>query len=214
MKKLVIFDMDGTLADTSPGILSSHIHTLKSMGCDVPDMDKLHTLIGGPLLGTYKNVFKLSDEDARTAVRIYREYYSIHGVHQANVYPGIPELLRNLKAAGCLLMVATLKAERFARPMLAELNIAQYFDFIFGVDENDTKTKADLLKQCISVSKLSVADTVLVGDSAFDIEGAREVGIGFIGVTYGFGLRETEEQVDFILCKTPLAVLNEILKGK
>ncbi len=211
MKKAVIFDLDGTLADTSPGILNSHIHTLKATNLPIPAIDELRKLIGGPLLETYKKAFGFSEEDAVKAVKIYREYYATEGVNQAEIYDGISQMLENLKNAGCKLMVATLKAQKFARPLLEKLNVAKYFDYICGVDDNDTKTKTTLLLECIEFAGLPKEDVVLVGDSEFDCEGAKNTKIGFIGVTYGFGYKKEMKIDGIVLCHSPEEIKRTVL---
>lgn len=185
--KLVIFDFDGTIADTSPGILDAHQFTLQTMGKTVPCEERLRAVIGGNLLQTYINDFGFDEAKAREAVRIYRERYANVGIHRAILYPGIYELLRTLKDGGCKLGVATLKSEKFAKIMLNELKISEFFDTVCGMDDRDGLSKSDLILKCCSLCHVDVEDSVLVGDSNNDLIGAQEAGTDFIGVTYGFG---------------------------
>ena len=98
--RLIVFDLDGTLADTSPGIINSHKFANLKMGRQVPDDETLAKVIGGPLLETYKKKFSYSDSDAVEAVRIYRERYATHGINEVEIYSEIPELLKELKSRG------------------------------------------------------------------------------------------------------------------
>lgn len=190
--KLVIFDFDGTIADTSSGILDAHQFTLRTMGKIVPCEERLRAVIGGNLFQTYINDFGFDEVKAREAVRIYRERYANVGVHMATLYPGMHDLLRSLKERGCKIGVATLKAEKFAKLMLRELRIFEFFDSVCGMDNQDISSKTDLILKCCSLCHVDVTDSVLVGDSNNDLIGAQEAGIDFIGVTYGFGFNDNE----------------------
>lgn len=127
------------------------------------------------------------------AVESYRRYYHLHGQMEAFVYPGIPMALEKLREAGCILAVATLKKEGFAQEMLKRMNLYPYFDMVFGTDSRDQYTKAQLLSRCLVQGRVSSGEAVLVGDSPFDGDGAREAGIDFVGVLYGFGF-QTQRQ--------------------
>ncbi len=194
--KLIIFDFDGTLADTSLGIINSHKHANAAMGRPIPNNDTLASVIGGPLLDTYHTMFGFSDEDAAEAVRIYRERYAKHGVNELVIYDGMAEALSKLKARGFMLAVATLKAEKFAIPMLEMLGIAKYFDVIHGVDDKDTRTKASLIGLCMDELNVTQKEAVLVGDSIHDAKGAATAGVDFIAALYGFGFRTTKDTAE------------------
>ena len=187
--KLAVFDMDGTLADTSEGILNCHRYAHKVMGRPEPRDEELDGVIGGPLLETYKTRFGFPEEDAKQAVKIYRERYAEQGIYEAKLYDGMKETLQQLKASGVKLAVATLKAERFAKIMLANMGVADLFDAIYGVDENDKRTKAELIQMCMDTLQVEKSETVMIGDSIHDLNGAKECNVDFIGVTYGFGFK-------------------------
>ena len=211
MKKMVIFDLDGTLLDTSEGIIKCHQHAHFYMGRTPPDISVLQQVIGGPLLQTYIQKFSFSPDEARQAVDAYRIRYAEKGIHEATLYPGVSELLFNLKEDGVTLMVATLKREDFAKTMLAEFGIAKYFTHIFGVDGKDKKEKETLLRQCVEQTGVTVKDSVLVGDSFFDYDGARACHMDFVGVTYGFGFHRQEE-LPRLFCENTQQVYDTIQK--
>lgn len=194
--KLIIFDMDGTLADTSVGIIQCHKYTNVKMGRPEPTDKELENIIGGPLLKTYKTRFGFGDNEAVEAVRIYREHYAEYGVKNVLPYSGMNETLSELKKNGYMLAVATLKAERFAKQILEILNISKYFDIVHGVDENDKLSKADLIRLCINETGINYSESVLVGDSINDEQGAKNAGVDFIAVTYGFGFKENVDVPD------------------
>ncbi len=186
--KLIIFDLDGTLADTSDGILNCHRFANREMGKPVSD-EQLSGIIGGPLLQNYREHFGYSEEDALKAVSIYRKRYSEIGFKEATLYEGMKQTLAQLKGRGYKLAVATLKAERFAIPILEGLGVAEYFDLIHGVDDSDTRTKASLIEMCINELSETKDSSVLVGDSHHDALGAQEAGIDFVAALYGFGFK-------------------------
>ena len=211
--KLVIFDFDGTIADTSGGILDSHRFALNAMGREIPTEEELRGVIGGNLLKTYIECFSFAEPDAREAVRIYRERYAEVGIYNAVLYPGFADLVKELKNKGYKIGVATLKAESFAKIMLKELGISNYFDEVCGMDPNDGLDKAGLILKCCDLCSCEKKDAILVGDSNNDYIGSNQSGVDFIGVTYGFGFKP-DEMYDFKTvdnCSELLNLLTDIL---
>ena len=194
--KLVIFDFDGTIADTSLGILDSHRFTLSYMRKNIPSDSELRGVIGGNLLDTYRSRFGFSEPQAREAVRVYRERYAKIGIHKVELYPEFEKVIKKLYKKGYLIGVATLKAEKFAEVMLEEMGIRKWFHVVCGMDEYDDLNKAGLIKKCCSLCEVSEEDAILVGDSNNDAIGAQESGVAFLGVTYGFGFQKGQ-QYDF-----------------
>lgn len=211
--KLVIFDFDGTIADTSGGILDSHRFALNAMGREIPTEEELRGVIGENLLKTYIECFSFAEPDAREAVRIYRERYAEVGIYNAVLYPGFADLVKELKNKGYKIGVATLKAESFAKIMLKELGISNYFDEVCGMDPNDGLDKAGLILKCCDLCGSEKNEAILVGDSNNDYIGSKQSGVDFIGVTYGFGFKP-DEMYDFKTvdnCSELLNLLTDIL---
>ena len=198
MKKLVLFDFDGTLADTSEGIINSHKYAHKMMGREIPSDEVLYSVIGGPLLQTYMNRFGFNENEAIEAVKYYREFYAKQGINEAKLYPGIKDLLITLKQNGIFAGVATLKAEKFAKIMSENLGVAEYFSVIHGIDANDKSSKSDIIKRCLADTGINCTDALMVGDSIHDYNGAVEAGVDFTGVTYGFGFANNSEKKSFV----------------
>lgn len=194
--KLVIFDLDGTLADTSQGILECHRFANSEMGKPITDETVLDGIIGTTLLTAYLERFKYSENEARTAVKIYREHYADVGMKGTVLYYGIKECLVKLKKAGYLLAVATLKGESLASDMLEKLEINMLFDLIIGMDEQDSRDKKWMLESCMTTLRVSKEQTILVGDTLQDSVSAKECGISFLGVTYGFGFTQVNTASD------------------
>ncbi len=201
--KLVIFDFDGTIADTSEGIMDAHKYTLNYMHHSVPTDELLQNVIGGNLLTIYTDVFGFGKEDALLAVNVYRKRYEEVGIYKANIYFGFEEMLKTLKGHKTKIGVATLKAERFANLMLQEMKVLNYFDAVCGIQLSDDLTKADLVGKCIEKCGGCTEETILVGDTMNDLNGAREAGVSFVGVTYGFGFKEGNAY-DFPTIKNPM----------
>lgn len=212
MIKLVVFDMDGTLADTSEGIINSHRYAHQIMGKPIPNEEDLRAVIGGQLLKTYQDRFAFGEHDARLAVAHYRDYYRREGIYQAQLYPGIRELLHDLSDMKLYLAVATLKAEVFAKDMLKRMGVLDLFSVVRGMDKDDTLTKEQLIKDCMESLHIGKDDTVLVGDSIHDLQGARNAGVNFIGVDYGFGFSHSKTYTDFPVCHSTGDILLQIKK--
>lgn len=186
MYKLVVFDLDGTLADTSEGIYNAHRATCSALNIELNE-HSLDGVIGGALIDIYQKRFGLDEDVARSAVKIYREWYQKYGIHQAEIYPGIEELLVKLQSMGFFLGVATLKREDFAVEMLSDMGIKKYFNCICGMDKRDTLNKEHLICECMRQTRVSAEETVMIGDTESDYIGAIRSKVDFIGVTYGFG---------------------------
>ena len=192
MYKCVLFDMDGTLVNTYQGIFNSYQYAFHKMNLPFPGEKFVGKSIGAPLLSVFRETCGLTDEQAAEAVKFYREYYASKGKSEADVYDGISESLKALKDNGILLGVATLKRESFAVEILNELKLQDYFDIVCGIDENDHLTKADLINKCIWKLGVSDSETILVGDSEYDADGARLAGVDFLAVLYGFGFKDPD----------------------
>jgi len=210
MKKLIIFDFDGTLVDTSEGLIDTHAHTLREIGLTAPDNEKMKAILSAGLYNTYHTVIGLPEEEARRAMSIYRVKYRESGAAMSRVYDGIPALLDNLKKRGFLLGVATMKKQENTDSMLKLHGIYHMFDAVFGMDDTDSLTKADIIKKCCSHLETGTDEALMIGDSNVDLEGSGAAGVDFIGVTYGFGFEpgkdypfttaESVEQLRSLLC--------------
>ena len=189
MNKAVIFDLDGTLADTSKGIVSCYRFALSELCIPSPASDDvLINLIGGPLVNNFMNAFNLSEEKAMVATKLYRERYSEIGYTESELYPGIEKLLKQLKDQNYVLGIATLKAKRFAIEMMKKFGVFDYFDSICGVIDYDI-SKGELIAECMNELKVEASNTVYIGDSINDAKGAQLKNVDFIAVTYGFGFK-------------------------
>lgn len=192
MKKIVLFDLDGTLTDSSEGILNSVRYMLEKKALEVPDLATLHTFIGPPLDETLNHLYGLNKDESQKAVEIYREYYAEKGIKQLAVYPGIEEILEAL-SADYVLAIATSKPEFYAKKILSDVNLSSYFTGIFGADlAGERSKKTDVI--AYALEQLEGDSAVMIGDRKFDIIGAKENHLKSIGVLYGFG--DLQEMTD------------------
>ena len=194
MYKYIFFDLDGTLTQSEFGIMAAATKALNHFGIETPSQEILKKFIGPPLYVSFHDFYKLSEEDSQEAIKIYREYYVKEGVYQAPLYPGITEMLKELKNAGCTLMITTSKPETMAVTVAKNDGIFEYFDGIIGpaLDEHDPN-KAILIKRALKALGIDDSDKdflkncLMIGDRFYDIEAACEIGIDSIGVLYGYG---------------------------
>lgn len=191
MKKydVILFDLDGTLTDSSPGIMNSIVYALKKYNISVENTDDLRKFLGPPLHESFRDFYGFDDEKSMEAVGFYREYFSTKGLLENEVYSGIREMLEDLKENGKRLILATSKPQPFTDRIMEHFDLAKYFEFIAGSNMDGTRSKkaeviAYALESCGITDK---ADVVMVGDREHDIIGATTVGIDSIGVEYGYG---------------------------
>lgn len=212
-RRLYIFDLDGTLLNTAPGILDSYRAGLEAVGFPAAKEAVRRAVIGGPLLQNFMEQFSLDETDVKRAVKAYRLYYEKTGIHQAEVYPGTKRLLSAMRRDGAFCAVATLKRADFARSILQEFGLFSYFDCIEGMDRSDTLTKSALILRCMHACGVSCTETLMIGDSIFDAEGAREAGVPFAGVLHGFGFSAEQEvyACGGIMAAADFCVLSRIL---
>ncbi len=190
-KKYILIDLDGTIADSSEGIYNSVRYALDNMGIKDEPIEHLRRFIGPPLYDSFTEFYGMSHDDAMRAIEFYRERYHKFGHYESRIYDGIPELVRMIHDNGMLAVVATSKPEIPAKKMLEHHGILGIFDFVAGSTfDLSRRSKSDVLRYAINELKIDVNDAVMVGDTKYDVIGAKEFGLTALGVTYGFGTRE------------------------
>ena len=186
----VLFDLDGTLTDSAPGIKRSLKYALDKLGINGYAPEILDKFLGPPLVWSYKTYLGLSDELAVEGLRLYRENYNeMGGKYLARVYPGIEELLKRLKKGGARLGVATVKPEQTAREVLEHFGLLKYFDCVSGGQPEERKAdKKSVIEEALRrIGKRADDSVLMVGDRVYDIEGGIAAGVKTLGVAYGFG---------------------------
>ena len=186
----VFLDLDGTLTDSRPGILSGMAHALTALGRPTSPGEVPEDVIGPPLYDSFRGIYGLDDGRAREGVRLYREYYSAGGLFENEVYPGVVPMLDRLLAAGLRPALATGKPHEYAERIVSHFGLASGLSAVFGAEFDGTRgNKAELLAYAMDALSLTPGECLMVGDRRYDIEGALAVGITPIGVLYGYGDR-------------------------
>lgn len=188
-QKTILFDLDGTLTDSGEGIFYCTEAVLRHYQLPIPERANMRFMVGPPLTESFPK-FGIRTEDLSEAVAIYREHYNAGGQFMNTPYPGISQLLRDLKHAGFQLCVATSKPESMARVILEHFNLAQYFDLICGAsDDGKRSTKSDVIAYLLESCGDS-GNMIMIGDTIYDVLGAAEFAIPTIGVAWGYGNTE------------------------
>lgn len=214
-KKYLLFDLDGTVTDSMPGITNSVAYALEKLGIVEEDRAKLIKFVGPPLRDSFMEFYDLSEERAEEAIRLYREYYAGKGIFENAVYAGIPRLLENCKNAGKKVILATSKPQGYAEQILDYFGLTPYFDDIQGSSMDSSKTTKPAVIRC-ALRKNGIVDqneAVMIGDRKYDILGAKECGLSSIGVLFGYGGRaELEEYGADVIAET-VEELEKLLIG-
>lgn len=189
--KLIIFDFDGTIVDSSPGIYNTANYTVKKLGKkEETNIEKLNQFIGPPLKDCFKLTYDLEDDLVEEACDIYRDRYFEKGQYEVHVFDHIEDVIKSLKDKGYILAIATMKYKEIVLSMLEHLNLAKYFEYIDGTNIEGTKYKAQILNEILEHFNLEKTDAVLIGDTYHDETAAKEAEIDFLAVNYGFGFDE------------------------
>lgn len=205
MYQNILFDLDGTLTNPEMGITTCVMHALEKFNIKVEDRKELHPFIGPPLSYSFQTYYGLSEADTELAIQYYRERFSTMGLFENEVYDGVENLLASLKESGKKLVVATSKPEKFAIQILKHFGLYKYFDFVAGATMDGSRgEKADVIRYAIEMSEIEDKEkTIMIGDTKYDILGAKENGLDSMGVLYGFGGEEVlkEAGADYIVEK-------------
>lgn len=193
MKKLIIFGFDGTLADTSPGILHCFNTTATSMGFNPVDRKSMYGIIGFPLEAGLRKLFDMNDSEIEYAINNYSKLYSMKGKEMFYLYSGIEETLHRLKDDGYLLAIATQKHDMYTRDMLRVHEVEDLFDAICATDVGKNLYKSNLLRMACEKLDVTPEESIYFGDNYIDAQGAAEIGMDFAAVLYGWGFRTKAE---------------------
>ncbi len=212
--RAVLFDLDGTINDSGPGIMNSVRYALKKMGYPAPEDAVLRKFVGPSLMYSFQTYCQMSEEEARQAVDAYRECYLAGECYNLRVYPGILKLLSDLKQAGIRCAVVTSKPQQTTERILAHMDILRLFDTVAGPDPDDpSNRKSVLIERALRDLELTAADVIMVGDSRYDIIGAKEAGCASAGVLYGYGsLEELRENGADHIVADPQALRSILLQ--
>ena len=204
----LLFDLDGTISESAPGIIKAVRYGLAAVGIDETNEDNLHSFIGPPLNVQMKKLYHMSEEDIKIAVTKFRELYESGGIFDCTPYEGIGALLQDCQKAGYVVAVASSKPEPFVRQIIEKFGFTDFFTVICGSDIGDElnkranpNQKARIIRKALSeleekgyAQQELLEKTIMIGDTFYDVDGANETHLPCIGVTFGYGSREELER--------------------
>jgi phosphoglycolate phosphatase len=185
----LLFDLDGTLVDSFPGISRSINETLATIGRDPVPVDELRQFVGKRLAVIFSTLLGAGDEAlVDRAVEIYRPLFDEVGILDSRVFPGIPEALTTLRGAGHTLQVVTVRSLGSARLVVGHFGLERFFDAVHGPDRSERSgDKADLVRAALERASADPRDTIMIGDRADDVRAARANGVHAVAVRWGYG---------------------------
>lgn len=187
----VLFDLDGTIVDSAPGITATLAFTFEELGIPVPSPVELLAYVGPPILDSFRDRAGFNPEESAVALEIYRKRYLEHGVGNARMYPGVAHTLRTIHEKSLPLSLATSKPEGPATLILDAFDVSGYFDLITGASDDEVRSKkADVVEEALkrlTAIGADISTPVMVGDRSFDVVGAAARNVPTIFVEWGYG---------------------------
>ena len=210
MGRTILFDLDGTLTDSGEGIINCAALALNHFGLPVPDRETMRVFVGPPLDETFIK-FGVPADKTDEAIAVYRSRYTTVGKFENKPYPGVELLLQNLKRQGHRLFVATSKPEGMSVEILEKFGLAKYFEKICGATLDGSRSKkADIITYLLERSG-GTENAIMVGDTAYDVIGAKAHGMPAIGVSWGYGIVEDMESAGALVIAHSMEELYDIL---
>jgi phosphoglycolate phosphatase len=207
----ILFDVDGTLLDTGPGLTAAIDYTIKSEGLQPLDDATIRSLIGPPIQDSFRRIYGLSVEEAWRITSVFRSFYQGDALLMAQPYDGIMDVCAELVRRDVSIAIATYKRQDYAERILKHFGFDHFTSHLFGSDFEGKFTKADIIANAAASLGVPHEDALMVGDTKHDAIGAEQAGMPFLGVTYGYGFA-TEEEVRAYPCVGVVAYPREILK--
>lgn len=196
--KCVVFDLDGTLLDTSEGLISSVRYTVEKLGYEMPSADELRKFIGPPIQNSFARQYNLEGPVLQEIATIFRDHYKEYDLLKAVPYEGIYDVFSALVLSGIKPVIATYKRQDYATRILEHFGFDKYTDIMYGADHENKLKKKDIIELALKDAGVNdYREAVMVGDSDNDAIGARDIGVPFVGVTYGFGFKTHEDVFEY-----------------
>ena len=194
--EMVLWDLDGTLLDTSEGVIRSIRYCLSAFDMEIPCADILKTFIGPPIQKSFEENFKVSAKTAEEMATVFRNRYKTKDLLYAEPYKDIERVLKTLYEANITQAIATYKREDYAKKLIEYFDFFKYMRVICGSDLEGLLQKKDIMKNCLDYAGISNFSKVLmIGDSQSDALGAELIGVDFLGVSYGFGFKKNKMDI-------------------
>ncbi len=213
MIKAVLFDFDGTVSDSSEGIMDCALRTVETIGYDphAYTSDYLKRFIGPPLRDCFRVTFGVDEDKIEYCVETYRRFYNESGMFMMHPYRGIKELLNALRSLGIKTAVATNKMQELAVRCIHSLGMDDCFDAVCGPETDGGITKAQVIRNALSRVKTEADEAIMVGDTVNDERGAEEAGVPFLAVKWGFGFSVSNPE-NLPLVEEPFEILKYVME--
>ncbi len=196
--ELAVFDVDGTLLDTTEGVLSSVKYTIDRFGFEPLSQEKLKKFIGPPIQNSFASAYGLSGDILQEIAGVFRDRYKNDDLLKAVPYEGIYDAMKWLSDNNVKIAIATYKRQDYAEKILRAFRFDRFTDIMYGADHENKLKKRDIIEKCIADSGVTdYSRVVMIGDSDNDAIGARDIGVNFIAVTYGFGFDSAQDAMGF-----------------
>ncbi len=184
----ILFDLDGTLTDSAPGITRCVKYALEQSGIKETDFEKLRRFLGPPMENSFREFYGFSEEDAAKAAALYRSQYNDGGIFENSVFPGIPQMLEKLHLGGKKLALASSKPQYMVERVLGHFDLTEFFDVIVGAGEWGSLKPVIVAKalEDIGVTEEALEHVIMVGDRFYDVEGAKACGVDSLGTYLGY----------------------------
>lgn len=198
MKKLVIFDLDGTLLNTIADLAHSTNYALQKLGYPTHEIEKYNFMVGNGINKLFERALPEGEKTEENVLRVRKEfipYYDIHNADDSRPYPGIPELLQFLQSAGIQIAVASNKYQAATQKLIAHYFPEINFTAVFGQrDGVNVKPAPTIVFDILQIARIEKEDVLYVGDSGVDMQTAANAGVTACGVTWGFRPRTELEK--------------------
>lgn len=188
----IIFDLDGTLTDPRQGIRNSINYAMGKMHFGSYSEELLERFIGPSLQWGFSNIFDMNEKDTEQAVEYFREYFGEKGLYENEPYPGIYEMLENLKDAGKEMYIASSKLEKYVHTIIEHFGFDKYITMVRGADHlGEKSSKKILVSDILAIRELKHSKSIVIaGDTVFDVTGGKHNKISTIALGYGFGIKD------------------------
>ena len=208
MKKIVFFDLDGTISDSGEGIINGLTYAQNKLKLRELSLEEKRSSIGPPFARFLMKVWNLTFEEAEHVIDVYREYYNVTGIYENYLYPGIEDLLKYITENGYEARICSAKPLKMVKTVLEHFKIDKYFTTLTGAQmHGEYPGKGVLIEQIL---KETGAQAIMIGDRNDDIEGGKHNNIPTIGVLWGYGSKEELKNADYLVSNTE--EIKEIIK--
>ncbi len=202
--RLVIFDFDGTLGDSQKLITDTMLATIERLNLPMKSREECARTIGLPLKECFSSIIPMTDEQAEECAEVYSEIFNVKNVPGVvKAFPGVVETLERLSSQGILMSIASSRSHRTLAKLVDELDLSKYITYLIAADDVvEKKPAAESVLKTLRHFNIEAHETLVVGDTEFDILMGRNAGTHTCGVTYGNGSKESLEaaKAEWIVC--------------